>query len=73
MKIIIQKLNGKQDQKDLQDRLAGCPLIAAIVAQLLCAWHATLAKKYSYVLDATTDSWVQNKLQRNARIVPSVT
>ena len=72
-KVIIQKLNGKQHQKDLQDRLACCLLIAAIAAHHLCAWHVTVVKRDRYVPDASTDSWAQKMLQRNSQIVPSVT
>ena len=40
MKATIQEMSGKQQQKDPQDRLPSSLLIAAIAAQLPCAWHA---------------------------------
>ena len=54
MKATIQEMSGKQQQKDPQDRLPGSLLIAAIAAQLPCAWHAKAAKAESYVPDAAT-------------------
>ena len=61
MQTIIHKLSWKQHQKYLQDLLAGYLLIAAIAAQLLCAWHVTVVKRERYVSDAATDSRAQKK------------
>ena len=72
MKATIQQMNGNQQQKNPQDRLPGNLLIAAIAAQLPCAWHANVGKR-QLCIECSNRLIGAMSSAENVRIVQSVT